>query len=123
MEKLQSKHLAPYFAHKVKIEHPTLLVGKREISELNSMTTLHIETKHRMYVEISQCKLVLRPLHSLTDEELSRFSMNFRMWVKNKNFNYKLIIQSDIELCCELLIDYQDLIGKGLAIDINTLKS
>ena len=35
--KLKLKHLAPYLPYSVKIEHPTLMNGKRKISELYSI--------------------------------------------------------------------------------------
>lgn len=66
--KLELKHLAPYLPYGLKIEHPTMLVGKREISELKNLGQTNIEISHRLYVQISDCKPILRPLSDLGKE-------------------------------------------------------
>ena len=63
---LCSGFLAPYFPYSVKIEHPTLMNGKRKISELYSIKEFHIEIHPMLYVEISQCKLILKPISDLS---------------------------------------------------------
>ena len=66
--KLELKHLAPYLPYGLKIEHPTMLVGKREISELRNLGQTNIEVSHRLYVQISNCKPILRPISDLFNE-------------------------------------------------------
>ena len=66
--KLELKHLAGYLPYGLKIEHPTMLVGKRNISELRNLGQTNIEISHRLYVQISECKPILRPLSDLTKE-------------------------------------------------------
>ena len=93
--------------------------------ELTGITHETMYTKQGAVLNYSskenEIKLILHPLKDLKKEQLSNFSVNFRMWYNKKNFNYNLMIYSDIELCHKLHVDYRNLIGRGLAIDINTL--
>jgi hypothetical protein len=66
---------------------------------------------------------ILHPLKDLKKEQLSNFSVNFRMWYNKENFDFNLMIYSDIELCHKLHIDYRNLIKRKLAININTLNN
>ena len=68
--KLELKHLAPYLPYGLKIEHPTFQSGKRKISELTSIKSNSVETEHRVYCQIANCKPILRPLSDI-DKELS----------------------------------------------------
>ena len=130
---LCSGFLAPYFPYSVKIEHPTLMNGKRKISELYSIKELHIE--------ISQCKLILKPISDLSllvIEEFEKYDGK-----RNGKANEEIInlfceengvdeIIENIDLkslpyeCIEFMFrnhyDFFGLIEKGLAIDINTLE-
>ena len=138
---LCSGFLAPYFPYSVKIEHPTLMNGKRKISELYSIKELHIEISHRMYVEMSQCKLILKPISDLSllvIEEFEKYDGK-----RNGKANEEIInlfceengvdeIIDAIELkslpyeCVEFMFknhyDFFGLIEKCLAIDVNTLE-
>jgi hypothetical protein len=68
MKTLELKHLSAYLPYNIEIEHPTMFSGKKEISELRSLNERSVEIEHRMYVEISSCKPLLRPLSQLTQE-------------------------------------------------------
>jgi hypothetical protein len=68
MKTLELKHLAAYLPYNIEIEHATMFSGKKEISELRSLNERSVEIGHRMYVEISNCKPLLRPLSQLTQE-------------------------------------------------------
>lgn len=72
---LELKYLAPYLPYKLKFEHPTLLVRKKEISTLKNLGQTHIEIKHRQFVQISDCKPILKPisdLEKLIENEFSK---------------------------------------------------
>ena len=138
---LCSGFLAPYFPYSVKIEHPTLMNGKRKISELYSIKDFHIEIQNRMYVEISQCKLILKPISDLSllvIEEFEKYDGK-----RNGKANEEIInlfceengvdeIIENIDLkslpykCIEFMFrnhyDIFGLIEKGLAISYNTLE-
>ena len=64
--KLEIKHLAPYLPYKLKFEHPTILIKRRDISTLQNLGQTHIEIKHRQFVEISNCKPILKPITDLS---------------------------------------------------------
>ena len=66
--KLEIKHLAPYLPYGLRIEHPTMMSGNRKISEMRNLGQTSIEISHRIYVQISSCKPLLRPLSDLTKE-------------------------------------------------------
>lgn len=66
--KLELKHLAHYLPHGLRIEHPTMMSGNRKISEMRNLGQTSIEISHRIYVQISSCKPLLRPLSYLTKE-------------------------------------------------------
>jgi hypothetical protein len=68
MEKLTLQHLSGYLPYGLKIEHPTLKIGSRTISELKNLGQTNIEISHRMFVQISDCKPILHPLSDLTKE-------------------------------------------------------
>ena len=138
---LCSGFLAPYFPYSVKIEHPTLMNGKRKISELYSIKEFHIEIQHRMYVEISQCKLILKPISDLSllvIEEFEKYDGK-----RNGKANEEIInlfceengvdeIIENIELkslpyeCIDFMFrnhyDFFGLIEKGLAISTHDVE-
>ena len=66
--KLEIKHLAPYLPYGLRIEHPTMMSGNRKISEMRNLGQTSIEISHRIYVQISSCKPLLRQLSELTKE-------------------------------------------------------
>jgi hypothetical protein len=68
MKKLELKHIAPYLAYELEIEHPTFSIGKREISVLRTITDNSIKVGFNYYVQISDCKPILRPLSQLIKE-------------------------------------------------------
>lgn len=72
---------------------------------------------------IYHIKPILYPLPELNNQQLTLFSVNFRMWYNKENFDFNLMIYSDIELCHKLHIDYRNLIKRKLAININTLNN
>jgi hypothetical protein len=123
-EKLKIEEIVGYLPFGLKI----LFVGNRMVDRLsrNDIVTLKeiqegiicvngYKTNNKSYLPI------LYPLSELNNQQLTLFSVNFRMWYNKENFDFNLMIYSDIELCHKLHIDYRNLIGRGLAIDINTL--
>ena len=138
--KLELKHLAPYLPYSVKIEHPTLMYGKRKISELDSIKEFHIEIQHRLYVEISQCKLILKPISDLSilvKEEFEKYD-GLRSGKANEeiinlfceengvdelieNIDLKSLPYECVDFMFRNHYDFFGLIKLGLAIDINTL--
>lgn len=139
--KLTLRELAPYLPYSVKIEHPTLMNGKRKISELYSIKEFHIEIQHRMYVEISQCKLILKPISDLSllvieefekydgkrngkanEEIINLFCEENGVDVIIENIDLKSLPYECIEFMFRNHYDFFGLIEKGLAISYNTLE-
>ena len=138
---LCSGFLAPYFPYSVKIEHPTLMNGKRKISELYSIKEFHIEIQPRMYVEISQCKLILKPISDLSllvieefekydgkrngkanEEIINLFCEENGVDEIIENIDLKSLTYECIEFMFRNHYDFFGLIEKGLAISYNTLE-
>lgn len=120
--KLELKHLAPYLPYGLQIEHPTMLIGKRKISELKNLGKTNIEISHRLYVQISECKPILRPISDLTiefintDVVLREFQPEFIIGNRFE-WNYAFV-----QRLFELHLDYFSLIEKGLAISIHDVE-
>ena len=122
-EQLKIEEIVGYLPYRLKVLRPD---NKTIMSISGIVGNLYIFQeigKFETYgsIKSNANKLILHPLEDLKKEQLSNFSVNFRMWYNKKNFNYNLMIYSDIELCHKLHVDYRNLIGRGLAIDINTL--
>lgn len=118
---LCSGFLAPYLPYSVKIEHPTLMIGKRKISELYSIKELHIEIQHRMYVEISQCKLILKPLTDYSEileitDEMNDYEIQM---IEDNPDMIKRLGYDVIEKMLKHHIDIFGLIPQGLAVSIH----
>ena len=138
---LCSGFLAPYFPYSVKIEHPTFMNGKRKVSELYSIKGNHIEISHRMYVEISQCKLILKPISDLSilvKEEFEKYD-GLRSGKANEeiinlfceengvdelieNIDLKSLPYECIAFMFRNHYDFFGLIEKGLAISIHDVE-
>lgn len=146
---LELKHLSPYLPYSLKIEHPTMLVGKRKISELKNLGQTNIEISHRLYVQISNCKPILRPLSDLTkeievmgkkfvpievlnnmlftkhskleyyDSELCNGALLFSTNIKGYNI---LSMNEKVQKILEWHFDIFGLIEKGLAISIHDVE-
>ena len=122
-EQLKIEEIVGYLPYRLKVLRPD---NKTIMSISGIVGNLYIFQeigKFETYgsIKSNANKLILHPLEDLKKEQLSNFSVNFRMWYNKKNFNYNLMIYSDIELCHKLHVDYRNLIGRALAIDINTL--
>ena len=132
--KLELKHLSPYLPFGLQIEHPTMLVGKRKISELKNLGQTNIEISHRLYVQISECKPILRPLSDLHKEitigknifvpHLILASEIIRLW---QDFNYfkdnlTSLPYFSFQKLLEWHFDFFGLIDKGLAISIHDVE-
>ena len=116
-------------------------MGKRKISELRNLGQTNIEISHRLYVQIANCKPILRPISDLSilvKEEFEKYDGK-----RNGKANEEIInlfceengvdeIIENIDLkslpyeCIEFMFrnhyDFFGLIEKGLAISYNTLE-
>ncbi len=124
-EQLKIEEIVGYLPYRLKVLRPD---NKTIMSVSGIVGNLYIFQeigKFETYgsIKSNANKLILHPLEDLKKEQLSNFSVNFRMWYNKKNFNYNLMIYSDIELCHKLHIDYRNLIKRKLAININTLNN
>ena len=129
--KLELKHLAPYLPFELQIEHPTMLVGKREISELRNLGQTNIEVSHRLYVQISNCKPILRPISDLTIKQTIEFYylssldleiIDINQWhlelIEELKTNQKFQL-SQFNKLFKWHFDVFDLISKDLAVSIH----
>lgn len=71
-------------------------------------------------IPIDDCKLILRPFESMTDEEMSRFNSYYKMEVDTKN-HYKLTPKS-IGYLISIGIDVFNLKERGWAVYESDLK-
>lgn len=102
------------------------VIGKKH-SEIWSLEQLSINDTCKLggssyYSDIYDFKPILRTRQSITKEELETFSICFRMWYDKPDFDYNLMVYSDIKNCARLQIDFQYLIPNGLALDKETIK-
>ena len=117
IEKLTAEHLAIYLSYGLKITKDDW----RKIFKVDyDGTTLNCVGVD--YVLNVQAKPILRTRQSITTEELETFSICFRMWYDKPDFDYNLMVYSDIVQMAKLHIDIFGLIRNGLAVDKETLK-
>ena len=72
-----------------------------------------------VYLSAAEVVPILRPLESLTAEELKLFSSNFRMYYQREDLNVDLMIVKDYNLALSLHLDLFGLIEAGLAANKN----
>lgn len=116
IKKLLPEHIVGYLLHGLKV---------RDIDDGSTNTLLGLKLINKdlwLYYsngthDRGRCEPLLKPLKSLTPEELNQFSICFRLWYDKDDFDYRQMAYSDIEMCHKLHVDYRDLIGNGLAIE------
>lgn len=101
---------------------PKECYGDLKITNISISDIIEFELEHKNgwgigLIELEEFEPILKPIKSLTAEELSQFSICFRLWYDKDNFDYKQMIYSDIEMCHNLHVDYRGLIESGLAVD------
>lgn len=119
--KLELKHLAPYLPYKLQI------FSKYNNSEKGITWTLEPKNIYNV-LEYDSRKPILRPLFDLSN--VNGFSLSDMVshgahndfWLK-ENFEVKYLMYLDFEKLVSWHFDVFGLIDKGLAIDINTLKT
>jgi len=132
MDKLELKHLAPYLPYKLKCEFERTYENTIEI-------LVGIEKTDKNYVCLfgefgefipTQVKPILRPLSDLTKKEMKQFGFDEYdgtkpHCIRKRNVWYMVTSLSYCQFIdlCSLHVDVFGLIEKGLAIDINSLKS
>lgn len=120
IEKLTAEHLSIYLAYGLEV------IGKKH-SEIWSLEQLSINDTCKLggssyYSDIYDFKPILRTRQSITPEELETFSICFRMWYDKPDFDYNLMVFSDIVKMAKLHIDTFGLIESGLAVYKETIK-
>ena len=124
--KLELKHLAPYLPYGLRIEHPTMMSGNRKISEMRNLGQTSIEISHRIYVQISSCKPLLRPLSGYADinsDAMNSLNCDMSEQINLNEFAIGYIClgslyQSTYDLCLKNHIDVFGLIDQGLALPL-----
>ena len=124
--KLEIKHLAPYLPYGLKIEHPTMMSGDRKISEMRNLGQTSIEISHRIYVQISSCKPLLRPLSDYADinsDAMNSLNCDMSEQINLNEFAIGYIClgslyQSTYDICLKNHIDVFGLIDQGLALPL-----
>ena len=130
---LQAVFLAPYLPFALKIEHPTIKIKVRQISELKNIGQTNIEISHRMYVQISECKPILKPMSKLIkdkkvcdeiNEYLEPNGLEINGWFLLRNsLNAVAISYEEMQKLLNILYrehyDVFGLINKGLAISVD----
>lgn len=112
---LELKYLAPYLPYGLKIYQEDL----RE--HVNTFSwELNIETNLKQVLEF-QNKPILRPLSDLTEEYVSRKTIDDYNFCSSRDIT-KCLSYHSLSYLLSLHFDVFGLIEKGLAIDINTLK-
>lgn len=136
IEKLLPEHIAGYLPNGLKCKlsqigifnidaeysKPKECYDELKIINISISGIMEFELEHKNgwgigLIGINEFKPLLKPLKSLTPEELSQFSICFRLWYDKDDFDYRQMMYSDIEICHKLHVDYRDLIGNGLAIE------
>lgn len=130
MKKLTIKELAPYLPFSLNILDESSIVEMRGING----NTVEATLKRFPYTQnlfIEDIKPILRPLSDLT-KEIEDGNIEFSYQEKSKlkylaetkdTQAYQGLEYSTILFLCENHFDFQNLILKGLAIDINTLQN
>ena len=124
--KLEIKHLAPYLPYGLRIEHPTMMSGDRKISEMRNLGQTSIEISHRIYVQISSCKPLLRPLSDYADinsDAMNSLNCDISEQINLNEFAIGYIClgslyQSTYDICLKNHIDVFGLIDQGLALPL-----
>jgi hypothetical protein len=140
-EKLELKHIAPYQEYNLQV------VFKDKKYILDGIVNTNVYLKHEKYLNlvcsINEIKPILHSLSDInsnffnTDEMSDNFFCNLEHWViedieqiiRDEVIGEELIEivdkfpYSDIKLILKYKLDIFGFIKKGLAIDINTLKS
>ncbi len=131
--KLELKHLAPYLSYQLICHAMGENTEESEYTDnvvptdfvlhglVNNKASIINEYGDKKLIDFDELFIILRPISDLTKEELDEFTVCFRMYHNKSNFDYKLMIYSDIELCFKKHIDIFGLIEKGLAVDKNTI--
>ena len=117
MEKLELKHLAPYFPYSLKGK--CIYDDSDEIEYLQGIDiskSRPISTTHDDWY-FNEWKRILRPLSDLTKDEYICLFIGNLLDYKIDELSYKVFVK-----LLELHFDVFHLIPQGLAIDINTLK-
>lgn len=123
---LELKHLAPYLPYGLKIEYPTIMSGVRKISEMRNLGQTSIEISHRIYVQISSCKPMLRPLSDYADidsDAICNINCDMSDQIQISEFASKRISLSAVSVgAFEILVsnhvDVFGLIDQGLALPL-----
>lgn len=115
--KLQLKHLAPYLPYRLK--YPVILDEIR-IMEISLGNINNIIKAVNLQEESIEYKPILRPLRDLTKEEIIKLGYS-GMHTLELAIQYDDLHYRDVRFFNENHYDYQGLIEKNLAIDINTL--
>lgn len=125
IEKLTAEHLAIYLGHNVDIQDRNSIFNLDDFYNHVLPEEFHEEFgaigfEQLLYDDL--LRLVLRTRQSITPEELETFSICFRMWYDKPDFDYNLMVYSDIVQMAKLHIDIFGLIESGLAVDKETIK-
>lgn len=128
--KLELKHLAPYLPYGLKIQGQT----HKEIAVLSCCTATSVNIEGRtfqygMWADLFDIKPILRPLSDFENVAAKDLMVKFSTSIDVIQEVWRLIEEKDvdeikfkaIQMMCENHIDFNNLIEKGLAIDINTL--
>lgn len=120
--KLELKHIAPYLPYELK---GVFTIYNTE-QTVRSLGIIYINRE----LEYRHFKPILRPLSDLT-KEIVNYNLDFSIREVNKlekliktndTQQYQNLEYSTIIFLCSNHYDFQNLIPKGLAIDINTLE-
>lgn len=138
MEKLELKHSVPYLPYKLKclVKDYPIDVGEKPTNDIYTLDALYCDSECVFHdlVESQQgfkdIKPILRPLSDFEKVIAKELMIKFNCSLKIVQEVWKLI-QKEIKMedvsyktylmMCENHLDFNGLIEKGLAIDINTL--
>ena len=135
--KLEIKHLAAYLPYGLKIQGQT----HGEIAELSCLTETTVNIKvggldrdftYGMWADIFEIKPILRPLSDFGGKRIGKdvkqelkcsLDIVYELWdFKRGSKTLEEISYGLFLVMCQNHIDFNKLIEKGLAIDINTIE-
>jgi len=131
MEKLELKHLAPYLDHKLKFKINDLVCTMIGLTEEIVFTETGFVFNYSSESAINLLFPILRPLSDFKEPTRGELKEKYNcssdvieeVWrlMYDDFFKLKQISLETYEMFCKNHIDFQGLIEKNLAIDINTL--
>ena len=134
--KLELKYLAAYLPYELKVlfEHRPSFKSHPNYFKTEKLSASNISIIGKKTYSLVSAKPILRPLSDLTKEithngesfvpagKMITHGFHNSFWYETDKFDYRYLYSYDLDKLLEWHFDVFGLIGKGLAVDINTLQ-